>query len=143
MKIRSINHLLYILPLFFVITFMSCGDIRQDLYLNADGSGTLEASIDVGELMNMAQGFEDMGSDQDTITDDFMPDTIVTPNAAPKDAMTLLMEKITDPTHNQGESLQVILHQIYKNVSGVLQNSKKLFLKQAQHNLDQDGHGWL
>lgn len=75
----------------------SCGDIQQDLRLNKDGSGTLETMIDIGELMSMANGFEDMGSEQDTFTDDMVPDTVVP--AAPKDMMTLLMEKVSDPAY--------------------------------------------
>lgn len=80
---------------------VSCGDIKQDLRINKDGSGTLETMIDVGELMNMAKGFEDMGSDQDTFSDDMAPDTMVTTPPGEKDAMTLIMEKITDPAHDR------------------------------------------
>ena len=91
------------LCLFIVLStfFASCGDIQQDLYLKKDGSGTLETTMDIGELLSMAKNFENVGSDQDTFTDDFVPDTIITPPAPPKDAMTLLMEKITDPAHDK------------------------------------------
>ena len=84
-----------------MIFLTSCGDIRQDLKLNKDGSGVLETTIDVGELMNMARGLEDMGSDQDTFTDDFIIDTTTVTPDPPKDAMTLLMEKITDPAYDK------------------------------------------
>ncbi len=83
------------------IGLASCGDIQQDLVLNKDGSGILENTIDVGELMGMAKGFEDMGSAQDTFSDDEMPDTMLTTPPTPKDAMTLLIEKITDPMHGE------------------------------------------
>lgn len=81
----------------------SCGDIKQDLYIKKDGSGTLETTIDVGELMSMAKGFENIGSAQDTFSDDEIRDSItITPATEPvvKDAMTMLMERVTDPNHN-------------------------------------------
>lgn len=79
----------------------SCGDLEQNLRINKDGSGTLETSMDIGELLGMAKGFEDMGSFQDSITDDsilFNPEPVTEPA---KDAMTLLIEKITDPNHDK------------------------------------------
>lgn len=85
----------------FGMSMTSCGDLQQDLYLNKDGSGTLETSLDVGELLGMAKNFENVGSDQDTFSDDMNPDTIIPVPAPPKDAMTLLMEKITDPAYDQ------------------------------------------
>lgn len=87
--------------IFILIGLTSCGDIQQDFYLQKDGSGSLETTIDIGELMGMAKSFEDMGSAQDTFSDDATPDTIVAPPEPPKDEMTMLMEKITDPAHDK------------------------------------------
>lgn len=99
MKLK-LNFLIASIAVIALTGLTSCGDIQQDLRLKQDGSGTLETMIDVGELMNMAKGFEDMGSDQDTFSDDMLPDTAVT-LPTEKDAMTLLMEKITDPAHDK------------------------------------------
>ena len=42
---------------FLAMTLLSsCGDIEQNLVLNANGSGTLETSFDVGEMMSMMKG---------------------------------------------------------------------------------------
>lgn len=101
MKFQFNPFSVYTLAFLSMIVFSSCGDIVQDLHLNKDGSGTLETSIDVGELMGMAKGFENMGSDQDSFTDDIIFDTMPVAPAPPKDAITLLMEKITDPSHDQ------------------------------------------
>lgn len=90
----------------FIVGLSSCGDIQQDLRLNKDGSGSLETMIDAGELMGMAKEFETIGSDQDTFSDDMVPDTIVTDTAA-KDPMQSLMEKITDP--NYGRDFDTIM----------------------------------
>lgn len=83
------------------ITLASCGDVVQEMYLNKDGSGTLETTIDVGELIGMAKNFENMGSAQDTFSDDHIVDTVSIQPAVEKDAMTLLMERITDPAYDQ------------------------------------------
>src|SRR5688500_10028488 len=80
---------------------MSCGDIQQDLRLNKDGSGTLETIIDAGELLTMAKGFENMGSDHDTFSDDMTPDTLITTPPVEKEEMTKLIDKITDPSNNR------------------------------------------
>ena len=78
----------------------SCGDIQQDLIINKDGSGVLETSIEMGELMGMARGMENSGSFQDSISDDeIIIDTVVNPATQVKDAMDALMDKITDPKH--------------------------------------------
>lgn len=99
MKLNSF--LVVTFALITITGFTSCGDIQQDLRLNKDGSGTLETMIDIGELMGMTQGFEDIGSDQDTFSDDMIVDTVVPAPPPPKDEMSLLMEKITDPTHDR------------------------------------------
>ena len=57
--------------------------------------------MDIGELLGMAKNFENVGSDQDTFSDDMIPDTLPVAPAPPKDEMTLLMERITDPAHEQ------------------------------------------
>jgi|WetSurMetagenome_2_1015567.scaffolds.fasta_scaffold267447_1 hypothetical protein len=79
----------------------SCGDIQQELFLNADGSGKLEASFDLGEMMSMMKGFDNMGTPDDTLSDDDMPEdtATVTPPEKPKDPMQLLMDKVTDPNY--------------------------------------------
>jgi hypothetical protein len=100
MKLKSNFLTVAFMAIIVIMGLTSCGDIQQDLRLNKDGSGTLETMIDVGEFMSMAKGFEDMGSDQDTFSDDMAPDTIVT-TPVEKDAMSLLMEKITDPAHDR------------------------------------------
>ena len=51
--------------------------------------------------MNMAKGFENMGSAQDTFTDDHIPDTASMSAPVKKDAMTMLMERITDPAYDK------------------------------------------
>src|SRR5688572_27397786 len=100
MKFKCNFSILTGLALLVVLSLTSCGDIQQDLRINKDGSGTLETTLDVGELLSMAKGFEDMGSDLDTFSDDMIiPDTAIAEPAPPKDEMTLLMEKITDPEY--------------------------------------------
>ena len=99
MKLHSF--LIVSFALMMVAGLTSCGDIQQDLRLNKDGSGTLETMIDIGELMGMAQGFEDIGSDQDTFSDDMIIDTVAPAPAQENDAMTLLMKTITDPTYDR------------------------------------------
>ncbi|MDQ3016433.1 MAG: hypothetical protein M3R25_06925 [Bacteroidota bacterium] len=98
-KIQSIPFIAFSMLMLGLLT--SCGDLNQNLYLKSDGSGTLETTFDVGELMSMAKGFGGMAMDMDSVTDDNIVDTFQTTPAAPKDAMTLFMEKITDPAHDQ------------------------------------------
>jgi|GEM_PF-1485562 len=79
----------------------SCGDIQQEFFINPDGSGKMEASFDLGEMMSMMKGFSDMGTPDDTLSDDNMPvdtATITTPEK-PKDPMQLIMDKVTDPNY--------------------------------------------
>ena len=84
------------------MTFLSsCGDIQQELFLNADGSGKLESSFELGEMMSMMKSFDDMGVPDDTLSDDDVPEdtsTITIPEE-PKDPMQLLMDKVTDPNY--------------------------------------------
>lgn len=102
MRLNSIlTYLFSLLTIAFLFT--SCGDIQQDLYLNADGSGKQEASFDLGEMMSMMKGFGDMGMPDDSTSDDMMPvDTgyTIPPDTAKKDAMQLLIERVTDPAYD-------------------------------------------
>jgi hypothetical protein len=85
-----------------LVLFSSCGDLKQDLYLKADGSGRLETTMDIGELIGMAKSLENIGSDVDTFTDDFMIDTVVqAPDTSVKDPMQSYIEMITDPIHDK------------------------------------------
>lgn len=79
----------------------SCGDIEQNLTIKPDGSGTLETSFDIGEMMSMIKGFGDAGMEDVTISTDQEVDTaLVTPEKI-KDPMELLMEKVTDPSYDK------------------------------------------
>jgi len=81
----------------------SCGDIEQNLKLNANGSGTLETSFDLGEMMGMMKGMGEMGSlsnEDVTISPDAETDTIAITTEEPKDPMQLIMDKVTDPAYD-------------------------------------------
>lgn len=90
----------------------SCGDLNQNLYLNADGSGKLETTFDVGELLSMTKGLGNLDMGVDSITDDNVPDTFPSTPEAPKDAMTLFMEQITDPGHARDVDTLILLTDI-------------------------------
>jgi hypothetical protein len=77
----------------------SCGDIQQDLYLKADGSGKLEASFELGEMMSMMKGFTDVNVSDVTLEEEMTPDTIAQDPMIVQDPMEALMERITDPAH--------------------------------------------
>ena len=80
----------------------SCGDIEQNLILNADGSGSLETSFDVGEMMSMMKGMGDMGNltnEDVTISADQPADTTMVKVAEPKDPMQAIIDKVTDPAY--------------------------------------------
>lgn len=82
----------------------SCGDIEQNLKLNPDGSGTLETSFDVGEMMSMVKGMGEMSSLENedvTISADQPVDSSLTQTEAPKDPMELIIEKVTDPAYGR------------------------------------------
>ncbi len=85
----------------------SCGDIEQNLKLNPDGSGTLETSFDVGEMMSMVKGMGDMSAlenDDVTIAADTPSDSSLTKTEMPqepKDPMELIIEKVTDPAYGR------------------------------------------
>ncbi len=88
------------LSLISILALTGCGDIIQDLKINPDGSGKLETTFDVGELMSLTKGFESMGSDDTTFTDDTIPDTSNTKVDTLKDPMQLLIDKVTNPEYN-------------------------------------------
>jgi hypothetical protein len=90
--------------LFILIGLTSCGDIVQDLKLNPDGSGTLETSFDVGEMMSMVNGMGEMGdlnNEDVTISTDQEKSTAPTPPAEPesKDPMDNIIKRVTDPAY--------------------------------------------
>jgi hypothetical protein len=78
---------------------ISCGDIQQDLYLKADGSGKLEASFEMGEMMSMMKGFTDVNMSDVTLEEGATPDTIKQDPLIVQDPMEALMARITDPAH--------------------------------------------
>jgi hypothetical protein len=80
------------------LVLTSCGDIRQDLYLNADGSGKLEASFELGEMMSMMKGFGEMNVNDVTISEAEEPDTIAA-TEEPKDPMQNIIDRVTDPEY--------------------------------------------
>lgn len=86
---------------FILLGLTSCGDIQQELKLNADGSGSLETSFDVGEMMSMTKGLGDMGdlNNEDVTISSGEPSTpeIDTP---PKDPMDAIIERVTDPAYS-------------------------------------------
>jgi len=90
---------------FLAMTLLSsCGDIEQNLVLNANGSGTLETSFDVGEMMSMMKGMGEMGdlqNDDVTISSGEPADSTLTVTEEPKDPMELIIEKVTDPAYSR------------------------------------------
>lgn len=90
---------------FLTMTLLSsCGDIEQNLVLNANGSGTLETSFDVGEMMGMMKGMGEMGdlqNDDVTISSGEPADSTLTVTEEPKDPMELIIEKVTDPAYSR------------------------------------------
>lgn len=106
---------LYFFTALFLFSLTSCGDLEQNLVINADGSGTLETSIDLGEMMSMMEGLGDMGdmiNEDVTISGDTEAEQIITDSLfhedsdmqemdEAKDPMDALMEKITDPDFDQ------------------------------------------
>lgn len=99
MKILKPVHAFFGLLSFVLLGLTSCGDIQQDLYLNADGSGKLEASFELGEMMSMMKGFGDMDVKDVTISEDQPVDSIQTTTEEPKDPMQAIMDKVTDPEY--------------------------------------------
>lgn len=101
MKIRQSFLSLATLGILIMTLLSSCGDIEQNLVLNANGSGTLETSFDIGEMMGMMKGMGEMGdlqNDDVTISSGEPLDSTI---AAPKDPMELIIEKVTDPSYSR------------------------------------------
>ena len=102
---QSIQIMRLLIPALLVLTGLtSCGDIVQDLKLNADGSGTLETSFDVGEMMSMVSGMGEMGdlnNEDVTISTDQEKSKETMPPAEPesKDPMDNIIKRVTDPAY--------------------------------------------
>lgn len=79
----------------------SCGDLEQNLKINADGSGSLETSIDVGEMMSMTKSMGDMGSlnNEDVTISSGEPQDTASMAEEPKDPMQAIIDKVTDPAY--------------------------------------------
>ncbi len=94
-------YLIYLVALCFPAIFLtSCGDIQQELYLNADGSGKLEASFGLGEMMSMMKGFDEMSGKEDTVPDAEADEIDTTQADAPaKDPMQKIIDRVTDPAY--------------------------------------------
>lgn len=104
-SMKSSTNCLYMIAitLFSLLGLTSCGDIEQNLKINADGSGVLETSLDIGEMMSMAKGMgemNDLNSEDVTISADEPKDTS-TIAEEPKDPMQMLIDKVTDPAYNR------------------------------------------
>ena len=85
-----------------IIGLSSCGDIEQNLVVNADGSGSLETTFDVGEMMSMVKGMGDMGSltnEDVTISGGQQADTTAIEPEEVKDPMQTIIDKVTDPAY--------------------------------------------
>jgi len=85
-----------------IIGLSSCGDIEQNLVVNADGSGSLETTFDVGEMMSMVKGMGDMGSltnEDVTISNGQQADTTAIEPEEVKDPMQTIIDKVTDPAY--------------------------------------------
>ena len=111
----------------------SCGDIEQNLTIKPDGSGTLETSFDIGEMMSMIKGFGDAGIEDVTISTDQEVDTALVTPEAPKDPIELLMEKVTDPNYDKDfdttMSLLSIMPDSVKQKETRLDLAEKLFVR--------------
>jgi hypothetical protein len=94
---------IFAFSLFALISLSSCGDFQHEIVIHPDGSGTIEASFDLGEMMSMMKGFDDAGVPDDTISDDDIHEdtsTMLEPEKA-KDPMQQIMDKVTDPNYAQ------------------------------------------
>lgn len=99
MKIKSTFFFHGITACCSILCLASCGDIQQDLYLKADGSGKLEASFELGEMMAMMKGFDDVDISDVTIEEGVTPDTIQQEPAINKDPMQAIFDRVTDPAY--------------------------------------------
>lgn len=111
---------LLLLACSFVLILCSCGDIQQEYFIHADGSGKFEASFELGEMMSMMSGFSDMGVPDDTTSDDdILIEAPVTPDTSmmnvtepPKDPMQMIIERVTDPNYAQDFDTLMYLDQL-------------------------------
>lgn len=99
MNLRSSVLSYYVIGAMVLFGLTSCGDIEQNLTIKPDGSGTLETSFDIGEMMSMIKGFGDAGMEEEPISIDQEVDTIGA--EAPKDPMQLLIDKVTDSEYDR------------------------------------------
>ena len=121
--------------LFGMMLLSSCGDIQQEFFINPDGSGKMEASFDLGEMMSMMKGFSDMGTPDDTLSDDNMPEdtaSIVLPEK-PKDPMQMIMDKVTDPNYPLEFDTLMSISQIMPDSVMAKENRMDLVKKIALH----------
>ena len=99
MKHITSIRVLSILAICSIFGLTGCGDIISDLQINPDGSGKLETTFDVGDLMSMAKGFQGMGTDSTNFTDDTIHEPVIVAPDTSSDPMKLFIEKITDPSY--------------------------------------------
>jgi hypothetical protein len=113
----------------------SCGDIQQEYYINSDGSGKMEASFDLGEMMSMMKGFDGMGMPDDTLSDDDIPEdtSSVDETAPPKDPMQIIMERVTDPNYSLEFDTLMQLDQIMPDSVKATVKRMDLVKKMALH----------
>lgn len=65
------NLLKYLLGLFVIITFCSCEDYKNEIWINEDGSGKVEMSYDMSSMISMMQMMEGMeGMDEEDSGED-------------------------------------------------------------------------
>ncbi len=82
----------------------SCGDISQDLKINADGSGVLETTFDIGEMMGMMKGLQGAGLNDVTVEDEPSFDINLSDPASPAepvDPMQSVLDMVTDPSYTR------------------------------------------
>src|SRR5690606_12866649 len=80
----------------------SCGDIQQNLVIQPNGSGKLETTFDLGEMMSMVKGFgeitpEDLEPVMEDEDQDRVAETATEEHEEPKDPMEMIIDRITDP----------------------------------------------
>lgn len=117
----------------------SCGDIQQEYFIHADGSGKFEASFELGEMMSMMNGFSDMGVPDDTTSDDdLIIEPPVTPDTSmmiepepPKDPMQLIIERVTDSNYAHDFDTLMSLDQIMPDSVKAKETRMDLFKKMA------------
>lgn len=75
----------------------SCGDFQHELTIQPNGSGKLETSFDMGEMMSMIGGFQDMVPNEDTVFT--MPEDKELNTEEAKDPFEAMIKKVTDPAY--------------------------------------------